>query len=325
MSSVAFTNLAADPGVLSELLRTFAGGHVGSVFQIHGWTDSNRGPGQTVEFDEVQRNPRRRTPAARITAKFDVPWIRACDADRRYAAFELADLMRSAVEVKFDYEPRPDPPAALSALRDMQDAFHLALAESLSMPLTAVAADPAFSAAEIQMATDEFIDQWARWGLTPAPRELTPDERAELERTREAATARSIELLRDWLTPEQRADFDETKSFEVVGGCSGRRYRVKWGYMMNVDEEDGGAICFAPIGAGSEIPVGDVMLAQKIALETDESEALRIANRRPPPPAVTVNVNVDQVVDGAIRRVHGAARAALDAVSPRRRRGRRAA
>ena len=50
---------------------------------------------------------------------------------------------------------------------------------------------------------------------------------------------------------------------------------------MNIDElnSDGRVVaqwCFAPQG---KLVVGDVMLAQKIALETMELEALRKANR----------------------------------------------
>ena len=50
---------------------------------------------------------------------------------------------------------------------------------------------------------------------------------------------------------------------------------------MNVDELDqygvrSAAWCFGPEG---ELPIGDVMLAQKIALENDEMAALALANR----------------------------------------------
>jgi hypothetical protein len=34
--------------------------------------------------------------------------------------------------------------------------------------------------------------------------------------------------------------------------------------------------CFGPVG---HLPLGDVMLAQKLALETDEQAALAVANR----------------------------------------------
>jgi hypothetical protein len=52
---------------------------------------------------------------------------------------------------------------------------------------------------------------------------------------------------------------------------------------MNIDElnERGTRIavwCFGPEGP---LPIGDVMLAQKLALETNEKAALAVANRKP--------------------------------------------
>jgi hypothetical protein len=59
---------------------------------------------------------------------------------------------------------------------------------------------------------------------------------------------------------------------------------VQYGSVANVQEIDfegqsGGVLCFAP--EGYLVP-GDVMLAQKIALETDELAALAVANRLAP-------------------------------------------
>ena len=93
--------------------------------------------------------------------------------------------------------------------------------------------------------------------------------------------ARGLQLMRDWLSADQRAEFDESGSFEVVGCDSGKRYRIYRGTAQNVFEiaDDGWLIvglCFIPSG---ELVAGDVMLAQKIALETDESNALAVANR----------------------------------------------
>jgi hypothetical protein len=53
---------------------------------------------------------------------------------------------------------------------------------------------------------------------------------------------------------------------------------------MNIEELDGGGAhvttwCFAEEG---KLPVEDIMLAQKIALETDERTVLGIANRGRP-------------------------------------------
>jgi hypothetical protein len=95
--------------------------------------------------------------------------------------------------------------------------------------------------------------------------------------------ARGIKLLREWLTPEQRAQFDAKRYFDVIGCDSGKRYRIHYGSSTNVHQIDieGRSIdgwCFVP--SGHLVP-GDVMLAQKIALETNEFRALDVANRFP--------------------------------------------
>src|SRR6516225_1946978 len=93
--------------------------------------------------------------------------------------------------------------------------------------------------------------------------------------------ARGLQLMRDWLSPDQRAQFDDSGTFEVVGCDSGKRYRIYRGTAQNVFEiaDDGWLIvglCFIPSG---ELVAGDVMLAQKIALETNENGALAVAYR----------------------------------------------
>ena|ERR1700737_3506532 len=94
---------------------------------------------------------------------------------------------------------------------------------------------------------------------------------------------RGLTLLREWLSPEQRAQLDANKHFDVIGCQTGKRYRINYGSGTNVHEiDDTGrpiiAWCFVP--SGYLVP-GDVMLAQKIALETDELTALAVANRFP--------------------------------------------
>jgi hypothetical protein len=98
------------------------------------------------------------------------------------------------------------------------------------------------------------------------------------------AHARALRLLRDWLSPEQRAQFDAEGQFDAIGSDTGRRYRIRYGTSTNVYEvSDAGSLgtgwCFAP--NGRFVP-GDVMLSQKLALEVSEAVALAIANRRPP-------------------------------------------
>jgi hypothetical protein len=90
---------------------------------------------------------------------------------------------------------------------------------------------------------------------------------------------RGITLLREWLSAEQLSQFNMLGYFEVTGCQTGKRYRVLYATGTNIHEldEEGHPIigwCFVP--AGSLVP-GDVMLAQKIALETDESAALQVA------------------------------------------------
>jgi hypothetical protein len=90
--------------------------------------------------------------------------------------------------------------------------------------------------------------------------------------------------LRQWLSPAQRAQLAESGYFEVVGGETGRRYRIYAGAATNVCEvsERGRqkvGLCFVPVG---ELPIGDVMLAQKIALENSEGCALAVARRFAP-------------------------------------------
>jgi hypothetical protein len=101
-----------------------------------------------------------------------------------------------------------------------------------------------------------------------------------------APEAKGHRLMRQWLTPAQRGQFDELGYFDVVGCSTGRRYRIEYGSSANVQEigSDGKprvGWCFVP--SGHLVP-GDVMLAQKIALETDELAALAVANPLPPVP-----------------------------------------
>lgn len=101
--------------------------------------------------------------------------------------------------------------------------------------------------------------------------------------TQDTQEARGITLLSEWLTIDQRAQFEAEKCFEVIGCDTGKRYRILYGTAANVHEldDDGRPLmwwCFVPRG---HLVPGDVMLAQKIALETNERAALAVANRFP--------------------------------------------
>jgi hypothetical protein len=97
------------------------------------------------------------------------------------------------------------------------------------------------------------------------------------------AEARGKRLLGEWLSPEQRAQFDAHGYFEVVGCHTGTRYRIRYGSSANIEELDKQGrpaigLCFVPIG---QLVPGDVMLAQKIALETNEKAAIAVAKPFP--------------------------------------------
>jgi len=100
---------------------------------------------------------------------------------------------------------------------------------------------------------------------------------------RSVAYKRGLDLLKANLTATQLDDFLTYRRFDVVGGSSGRTYRIRLAGAMNVEELDQGRclrrLCFFPEG---QLVDGDVVLAQKVALETFEPEALAIANKYPP-------------------------------------------
>jgi hypothetical protein len=96
---------------------------------------------------------------------------------------------------------------------------------------------------------------------------------------------RAMTLLKENLSPEQLRQFESRGSFDVIGGATGRRYRILRGTQMNVQLLDRRGICvtslcFTPRG---HLPSGDVMLAQKLGLELFEDDVLKVANRSWPP------------------------------------------
>lgn len=112
-------------------------------------------------------------------------------------------------------------------------------------------------------------------GATPATAEPDPTER-------------SYALLRSWLNPSQLAHWDATKTFFVQGNDTKRWYKITNSHAYNIiaigspGEDD--RYCVVPInptpGDWRGLPIGDQLLAQKIWLETDELETLKIANKR---------------------------------------------
>jgi hypothetical protein len=96
-----------------------------------------------------------------------------------------------------------------------------------------------------------------------------------------AAHHRGIALLKENLSPDQLAQYEQHAFFEVMGGNTGRRYRIRHGRSMNIDQLDkhGRRVCgwcFFPKG---NLVAGDIMLAQKFAIELFEADALKTANK----------------------------------------------
>jgi hypothetical protein len=123
----------------------------------------------------------------------------------------------------------------------------------------------------IAASASEYFEPRLLWGWLATARE---------------AHARGIQLLRENLSPSQNAQYEQSGYFDVIGGKTGRRYRIRTGFQMNVHQLDKKgrpvcALCFMPEG---ELVVGDVMLAQKLALELFESDTLKAANKFSPDP-----------------------------------------
>jgi hypothetical protein len=97
---------------------------------------------------------------------------------------------------------------------------------------------------------------------------------------------RGLQLLKENLSPAQSAQFEKSGYFFVVGGQTGNRYPIRNGSQLNVDQLSKKGrlmrvLCFMPKG---DLVDGDIMLAQKLALELFEADALKVARVRPADP-----------------------------------------
>jgi hypothetical protein len=124
---------------------------------------------------------------------------------------------------------------------------------------------------------------WVKRYLAAALAHIQALQRRRGERLRREYNRedRGMALLKEWLSDEQRLQLEECKHFDVVGCHSGKRYRIQYGSAANVfeldrDERARFGWCFIPLG---DLVPGDVMLAQKIMLESDERGALAVAKR----------------------------------------------
>lgn len=104
----------------------------------------------------------------------------------------------------------------------------------------------------------------------------------EAKRERAAASARARELLFDNLTDQQRSDLKRDGFFFVPSKKAGRKYRLRKGRAGNVDviqnERILHRLCAHP---QLYVPDDDTRLAQKLMIEHQEDEFLRLANVHP--------------------------------------------
>lgn len=100
------------------------------------------------------------------------------------------------------------------------------------------------------------------------------------EAKRVECVERATLLLCENLTPAQAEEFRRTRAFTVHSKDGGRVYLVTYGTAGNVFELKAGKrqtkFCIHP---DEDVPVPDVMLAQKLMIETDEAAFRRVANK----------------------------------------------
>ena len=104
---------------------------------------------------------------------------------------------------------------------------------------------------------------------------------AEEEEKRKIAAERANKILLEHLTPEQRETIEKNDWFIIEGGTTKKRYRVRrTGIAGNVEELEGEKVVAKYCcHIAHHYPRPDHHLAQKLMLEWDESEFLRLANR----------------------------------------------
>jgi hypothetical protein len=105
----------------------------------------------------------------------------------------------------------------------------------------------------------------------------------EEERKRKEAEAlqRAEDLLMLQLSEKQRSDWKKHKAFDVISQ-SGKRFRIRNERSMNVDEYDANNKMVARhcIVSQTHVPAPDQYVMQKLMLEHQEADFMRIANHR---------------------------------------------
>jgi len=94
---------------------------------------------------------------------------------------------------------------------------------------------------------------------------------------RMAAEVRARKLLLRTLNPAQREEFETRGYFSVQVANRGRFWILPSSVLNVLHAETGTSYCAGP---RAEIPLSDLMLAQKLILENDAESFFSIANRR---------------------------------------------
>jgi hypothetical protein len=106
-------------------------------------------------------------------------------------------------------------------------------------------------------------------------------EAEERNKLKQEAEKRAKAILIEHLTPEQQETVEKNKWFVVIGGKTGKPYRIRTsGYQGNVEQLENSTpktrFC---CHASHALPLSDHHLTQKMMIESDECEFLRVANR----------------------------------------------
>jgi hypothetical protein len=148
----------------------------------------------------------------------------------------------------------------------------------------------------LAIATLDIGTGFRRYQVAPPPPPPTAEQqlmwdwddalREDRTRTQEKAHAiawnKAAALLASVLDPIQKADFQKEKLF-YMKSSSGRLYKIKTGKIHNiimvdpVSKEELLELCLTT-ESHDTYPSPDVMLAQKLMLETREADALKLAN-----------------------------------------------
>jgi hypothetical protein len=100
------------------------------------------------------------------------------------------------------------------------------------------------------------------------------EEQARQQQERTDAEQRAHQLLLDVLTPQQRELYDRTKLIVVKGGKSGKEYQIDTRHSTHNVTCEGRRYCAHTPG----YPIGDIIVAQKLAIEQNEEHFLERAN-----------------------------------------------